>query len=465
MGLVFLLVCSLLGTASSLVEEISHKTCEFQGHQLQHFNESSHGIHLHLHHVHGPCSPLSSSSSQLSFSEILTRDETRVLALNARLRKANTTISSKSKSGNKLKPKSVTIPLKPGTSIGTGNYYTMIGIGIPTRYYAMVVDTGSSFTWLQCQPCSVYCHRQVGITYDPKSSKTHRYMSCDTSQCNGLEEATLNTPSCSSSNLCIYEASYGDSSYSVGYLSQDSLTVAPAETLSEFVFGCGEDNEGLYGQSAGIVGLARNKLSMLGQLSKKYGYAFSYCLPTSSSVGSLSIGRSSINPSLYKFTPMLTNSLDQTLYFLRLAGITVAGRPIPVSTTAYRTPTIIDSGTVISRLPMSVYTALRTRIVRSLSRYRRAPAYSILDTCFKMSVASLGKAIPEVRLIYLGGAEMKLRVENVMLEVEKGLSCLAFAGYSGTGGIGIIGNRQQETFSVAYDVTNSKIGFAAGGCR
>ncbi|XP_043689950.1 aspartyl protease family protein At5g10770-like [Telopea speciosissima] len=462
MGLVFLIVFSLLAIASSLVEDISHKTCfkEFKGHHQLH-NLSKHGIHLSLHHVHGPCSPLA-STSPLSLSDILALDEARVRALNSRLKKNHKT-SSKSRSSGQLEPKSVSIPLKPGTSIGTGNYYSMIGLGNPTKYYAMVVDTGSSFTWLQCQPCSVYCHSQVGTTYDPQTSKTHRYMSCDTTQCNSLQEATLNAPACSPSNLCIYEASYGDSSYSVGYLSSDTLTIAPSQTVPGFVYGCGEDNEGLFGQSAGLMGLARNKLSLLGQLSNKYGYAFSYCLPTSGSIGSLSIG--SVNPSMYSFTPMLTNSQDPTLYFLQLTGIMVSGQLIRVPASAYRTATIIDSGTVISRLPTAVYTALKNSFVKALSRYTRAPAYSILDTCFRGSVASIGKAIPEVRLIYLRGAEMRLSAQNVMLDVDNGASCLGFAGTSGTGGIAIIGNRQQETFNVGYDVTNSRIGFAAGGCR
>ncbi|XP_042499604.1 aspartyl protease family protein At5g10770-like [Macadamia integrifolia] len=462
MELVFLVVFSLLAIASSLEEDTSHKTCfkEFQGHQVH--NLSNSGLHLPLHHVHGPCSHLA-SPSPLSFSDILDRDETRIEALNSRLTKNHKTKSSKSKLSGKLNPNSVSIPLRPGMPIGTGNYYSFIGLGTPSKYYAMVIDTGSSFTWLQCQPCSVYCHRQVGTTFDPKTSKTHHYLSCATTECDSLEVATLNAPSCSASNLCIYAASYGDSSFSVGYLSSDKLTLAPSQTVPGFVYGCGEDNEGLFGQSAGLVGLARNKLSMLGQLSTKYGYAFSYCLPTSGSVGSLSIG--SFNPSMYTFTPMLTNSHDPTLYFLRLVGITVSGQLLQVPGSAYKTATIIDSGTVISRLPVTVYTALKGSIVKALSKYTRAPAYSLLDTCYKGTVASLGNAIPEVRLIYLRGAEMKLSAQNVMLDVDNGVSCLAFAGSSGASGIAIIGNRQQETFNVAYDVTNSRIGFAAGGCR
>ncbi|OVA04142.1 Peptidase A1 [Macleaya cordata] len=417
------------------------------------------GIHLSLHKVHGPCSPLSSESS-LPLIDILVRDEERIRALNSRLTK--TTVNPTSRKRDP-RTKSVDIPLKPGVSINTGNYYINVGLGTPAKSYAMIVDTGSSLTWLQCQPCQIYCHSQVGPVFDPTTSNTYKAVSCDAAECSSLESATLNPSSCSKRNVCIYQASYGDSSYSIGYLSRDTLSVAPSETLPGFVYGCGQDTDGLFGKAAGLIGLSRNKLSMLAQLSSKYGYVFSYCLPTSSSTGTLSIGQSSYNPAGYKFTPMLADPRDSTLYFLRLTGITIAGKLISVSPEKYKTPTIIDSGTVITRLPATVYTALRVAFVKAMSKYATAPPYSILDTCFKAS--SAGMSVAEVTLMFQGGADLKLGAQNIVLEVDNGVTCLAFAGNDDDSGVAIIGNLQQETFKVAYDVTNSRIGFAAGGCR
>ncbi|KAF8391723.1 hypothetical protein HHK36_024032 [Tetracentron sinense] len=427
-----------------------------QLHQDQHQVNKS-GIHLSLHHVHGPCSLLTSPSPS-SIADILSRDEARVRGLNTRL---SNTASSTSKSHHLL-PKSLSVPLNPGSAIGTGNYYVKIGLGTPVKYYAMIIDSGSSFTWLQCQPCEVYCHSQVGSTFNPSTSKTHNYMSCSTRECSSLKDATLNDPACSRRNVCIYAASYGDSSYSLGYLSRDTLTLAPSETTPGFVYGCGQDNEGLFGQAAGLIGLGLNKLSMMAQLSSKYGYVFNYCLPTSGSTGWLSIGLSSFKPSLYKFTPMIKDSRDPALYFLRVTGITVAGKALGVSASVYRNPFIIDSGTVITRLPMTIYTALQGAFVKRMGKYPKAPAYSILDTCFKGSAK--GMLVPEIGMVFQGGAELMLGGVNSVIEVDAGITCLAFAGSSSSNGIAIIGNRQQETFRVAYDVSNSRIGFAAGGC-
>ncbi|RWR95084.1 Peptidase A1 [Cinnamomum micranthum f. kanehirae] len=462
MGLVLVLAFSLLTAVTSLRDTgdaNAHNSCteSFQEHWQQ-SNDSA--IHLTIHHVHGPCSPL--SSSPLPASVILDRDQARVRVLNHRLINNQTTVSSKST--GKLRAKSVGIPLTPGTSVGVGNYVIKLGIGSPPKPYIMVFDTGSSFTWIQCEPCMVQCHPQVGALFNPKASVTYKTVSCDSLDCSSLQAATLNPSGCSRSNLCIYTASYGDGSFSLGYLSRDTLTVGSAQTLPGFLYGCGQDNEGLFGRAAGLVGLARNKFSLLAQLSSKYGYVFSYCLPTSTSTGMLSIGHTAYNPSLYTYTHMYTDSRDPALYFLRLASITVGGKALPVSTATYvRTPTIIDTGTVITRLPSAVYSALQTAFVRAMSRHTRAPPYSILDTCFKGSAAGL--SVPEVRMVFEGGSGLKLGARHLLYDVTNGVTCLAFAGYSRGNGVAIIGNHQQLTFGVVYDVTNSRIGFAAGRCR
>lgn len=323
----------------------------------------------------------------------------------------------------------------------------------------MVVDTGSSLTWLQCQPCRISCHEQVGPIFDPAASRSYSTIPCSDSACRSLASATLNPSACSSSNVCLYQAGYGDSSFSVGYLSKDTLKIGSL-LIPNFVYGCGQDNEGLFGRSAGIIGLAKNELSFLSQTTVKSSTrAFSYCLPTMASVGLLSLGP--YDESRFAYTPMVSNSIDDSLYFVKLTAITLGGKPIPVSSSLYSsTPTILDSGTVITRLPSDIYSALSKAVTASLRRYKRAPAYSILDTCF-VGQAN-GIVLPQVSLVFAGGATMKLQVGNVLIDVDTDTTCLAFAPASR---VAIIGNRQQQTFNVVYDVAKARIGFAAGGCR
>ncbi|XP_030546487.1 aspartyl protease family protein At5g10770-like [Rhodamnia argentea] len=451
-SLLFLICCLLLARAASVAEFIGDEAA----------------IYLDLYHVDGSNSPLGNKSPE-PFAHVLDRDENRIKALryritSAKARKPGVVLNQ---SIDILGPESVSIPVNSGLSVGSGNYYAKIGLGVPAKYYAMLLDTGSSLSWLQCQPCAIYCHTQVDALYNPSTSSKYKSLPCSSSQCSSLKEATLNDPSCEvRTGKCVYTASYGDSSYSMGYLSQDSLSLSPSETLPNFLYGCGQDNEGLFGRAAGIVGLARQSLSMISQLSSKYGNAFSYCLPSETATGNgfLSLGRTSLTASAFRFTPMITESRERSLYFLRLGAISLAGKPLAVAAMQYRVPTIIDSGTVISRLPSSVYAALRQAFTKIMStKYAKAPGYSILDTCFKGSLKTM--SVPQMRLVFQGGADLALTPANILIDVEKGTTCLAFTSSSGDMEIAIIGNHQQKTFTVAYDVTNSRIGFAADGCH
>ncbi|KAF5205543.1 Aspartyl protease family protein, partial [Thalictrum thalictroides] len=352
------------------VAEVSQKTWLNEPKESHH-QPSDSGIHLTLHHIH----------RLPTASDLLARDEARVQSINYRrlILKSKSTTGSRTKrsaaaaaaaateliyheahgdANNSSKSKvsgdggGVSVGLEPGTSIGVANYYIKLGLGTPVGYYDMLVDTGSSLTWLQCKPCEVYCHPQAGPVFNPSMSKTYKYLTCDAPQCSALEAATLNAPMCSASTKkCIYEASYGDRSYSVGFLSKDTLTLSSTSnpTLQDFAFGCGEDTQGLFGRSAGLIGFARDSLSMSAQLSPKYGFIFSYCLPTrtsegsSSTTGTLSIGRSSLysyknskeNATLasdvavpYALTPMIKDPDNPSLYFLQWTGMTVSGKPL-----------------------------------------------------------------------------------------------------------------------------------------
>ncbi|KAF6138574.1 hypothetical protein GIB67_032468 [Kingdonia uniflora] len=249
-----------------------------------------------------------------------------------------------------------------------------------------------------------------------------------------------------------------------------SITISKSSVSSEYSFEPRrtnrdrQDNQGLFGKFTKLMGMARNKHSMFYQLSSKYGMSmFSYCLPTSTSTGTFTIRPSASKA--YVFTPMITGPRDPSLYFLRLTGITVDSIPLKVSPLLYKTPTIIDSGTIITRLPVKVYESLQEAFVKNMmsKRYKQAPSYSILNTCFKANGKSM--TIPEVSIIFSGGARLKLGTDNIVIQVEDDIKCLAFASNGATNGISIIGNRQQESSAVVYNITNSRIGFASRGCN
>ena len=348
------------------------------------------------------------------------------------------------------------IPAQRGSALGTGNYIVNVGFGTPKVAQTVVFDTGSDVTWIQCQPCVTSCYQQQDQLFDPTKSSTYANISCSSPDCSALQ-----TSGCSGST-CIYAVQYGDNSQTVGFYAQDTLTLAPSDVIPNFKFGCGEKNSGLFGRAAGLIGLGRRPVSLVSQTAQKYGGAFSYCLPpTSSSAGYLTFGSASASNA--QFTPMLSQSGRPTFYFLELMSIFVSGQKLATSPALFSNAgVIIDSGTVITRLPPTAYSLLRTAFRDGMKQYPTAPAASILDTCYDLRNYST-VSIPKVALQYQG-ATMDLDPTGILYFASANQACLAFAPNGDDTDLAIIGNTQQRRFKVLYDVSKKTIGFGPGGC-
>ncbi|KAG2644171.1 aspartyl protease family protein At5g10770-like isoform X2 [Panicum virgatum] len=405
-------------------------------------------------HRHGPCSPLlARAGGAPSHAEILERDQDRVDSIHRRAAGAASAAAADAARASK----GVSLPARRGVSLGTGNYIVSVGLGTPRRDFSVVFDTGSDLSWVQCRPCNG-CYEQQDPLFDPAQSSTYAAVPCGDPQCRGLDSWT-----CTSGSRCRYEVVYGDQSQTDGNLVRDTLALGPSGALQGFVFGCGDDDSGLFGRADGLVGLGRNRVSLASQAAAKYGAGFSYCLPSSSSAaGYLSIGGAA--PPNAQFTAMVARGDTPSFYYLNLVGIKVAGRTVGVPEAVFRAPgTVIDSGTVITRLPDTAYRALRRAFARFMRKYKRAPALSILDTCYDFTGYTTVQ-IPSVALVFSGGATVSLDFSGVLYVSKVSQACLAFASNGDDTSIGILGNTQQKTFAVVYDVTSQKIGFGAKGC-
>ncbi|XP_028121921.1 aspartyl protease family protein At5g10770-like, partial [Camellia sinensis] len=280
-----------------------------------------------------------------------------------------------------------TIPAKSGIPIGSFNYIVIVALGTPTKQLSLVFDTGSTFVWTQCKPCTVFCYKQKQPIFDPSHSTTYKNITCTSGHCSQLSSSTNIPPSCST-NTCVYGIRYGDGSTSYGFFASETFTLTPSDVFPNFLFGCGENNQGQFDGEAGLIGLGRSRLSLVSQISSKYGNYFSYCLPsTPSYTGSLTFGkggRSSAGSSL-QFTPLLSKSKDPSLYYVDIIGIKVGGKTLSISQSVFKTPgSIIDSGTVITRLPPAAYDSLTTAFRQHMTQYRMAKPLSILDTCYRV---------------------------------------------------------------------------------
>ncbi|RWR95095.1 aspartyl protease family-like protein [Cinnamomum micranthum f. kanehirae] len=413
------------------------------------FNHSG----LRVVHRHGPCSPF--GGGRASHRQILHEDQARVNLIHSRI----------SKSTQKLQPQSTSLPANLGIPFSTSNYIVTVGFGTPKKDMTVAFDTGSDLTFIQCKPCAVKCYNQKEPIFDPSQSTSFVNISCYSVECTLLSTATGNPSSCDYSSTCEYSIGYADGSTSAGIFGKETLTLTSTDVIQNFQFGCGQDNDGLFGETAGLLGLGRGPISIVSQTVGDYCQVFSYCLPSSSSSeGYLTFGTEAISPGV-NFTSLVTNPNAPSFYFLELIGISVGGSDIGIPPSTFSSPgTIIDSGTVITRLQPDAYSALKSAFQKGMSNYTMAPAYELFDTCYNFTGLDT-VSVPTIKLRFSGGVDVDMTIYGIFFVVSQSQVCLAFAGNKNPESISIIGNRQQRTVAVVYDVAGGRIGFGANGCN
>ncbi|KAI7989613.1 Aspartyl protease family protein [Camellia lanceoleosa] len=127
------------------------------------------------------------------------------------------------------------------------------------------------------------------------------------------------------------------------------------------------------------------------------------------------------------------------------------------------TTSIIDSGTVITRLLPTIYSALRTAFRRKMTNYPMTKGLPLLDTCYDLSNNKM-VLIPKISFYFQGNVEVPIYPTGILFGHSVSQVCLAFAGNSIASDLGIFRNNQQKTLEVASDVRGGKLGFGTRGC-
>jgi hypothetical protein len=316
----------------------------------------------------------------------------------------------------------------------------------------VVLDTAGDVPWMRCVPCTfVQCN-----DYDPTRSSTYSAFPCNSSECKQLGRYANG---CNANGQCQYIVT-GDSFTTSGTYSSDVLTINSANPVHGFRFGCSQNEQGSFENLAdGIMALGRGVQSLMAQTSSTYGDAFSYCLPpTETTKGFFQIGVP-IGAS-YRFvtTPMLKErGAAATLYRALLVAITVDGKALNVPPEVFAAGTVMDSRTIITRLPVTAYGALRAAF-RNRMRYRVAPPQEELDTCYDLTGVRYPR-LPRIALVFDGNAVVEMDRSGILLN-----GCLAFASNDDDSSPSILGNVQQQTIQVLHDVGGGRIGFRSAAC-
>lgn len=425
--------------------------------QKQHvFSSSAFSLPLHSRLAVRPTSERDYRSLTLARLE---RDSVRVKSLQTRLDLAVNGISRSDLKPvvKELQDEKLEGPIISGTSQGSGEYFSRVGIGNPPSEVYMVLDTGSDVNWLQCSPCAD-CYQQADPIFDPASSSTYSPLTCDAKQCRSLEVSECRN------NTCLYEVSYGDGSYTVGDLATESVTFGGSASVNGVAIGCGHSNEGLFVGAAGLIGLGGGALSFPSQINVS---SFSYCLVDRDSDSSSTLEFDSVTPPDAVTAPLLRNSKLDTFYYVDLTGVSVAGKLIDMPPSLNLKDNgdggvIVDSGTAVTRLQADFYDSVRDEFVKGTGHLKSAGQVALFDTCFDLSNRT-SVEVPTVSFHFSNGNKLQLPAANYLIPVDSsGTYCFAFAPSSSS--LSIIGNVQQQGTRVSFDLANSLIGFSAHKC-
>ncbi|XP_065876070.1 aspartic proteinase 36-like [Euphorbia lathyris] len=346
----------------------------------------------------------------------------------------------------------------------TGYYTTRLWIGTPPQRFALIVDTGSTVTYVPCSTCE-QCGHHEDPKFQPELSSTYNPVQC-TSECDCDDEK----------KQCVYERQYAEMSTSSGVLGEDVISFGNQSELvpQRVTFGCENMETGdLYSQRAdGIMGLGRGDLSVVDQLVEKgvIGDSFSLCY------GGMDIGGGAMvlggisPPSDMVFTD--SDPARSPYYNIDLKEIHVAGERLPLKPAVFdgKYGTVVDSGTTYAYLPEEAFLAFKEAIMKELHSLKQimGPDPNFNDLCFSVDgseVSKLSNTFPTVDLVFGNGQKLSLSPENYLFRHSRThpAYCLGIFqnGHDPTTLLGGIIFR--NTF-VMYDRENLKMGFWKTNC-
>jgi hypothetical protein len=345
-----------------------------------------------------------------------------------------------------------------------GYYTTRLYIGTPPQEFALIVDSGSTVTYVPCASCE-QCGNHQDPRFQPDLSSTYSPVKCNV-------DCTCDNDK----NQCTYERQYAEMSSSSGVLGEDIVSFGRESELKpqRAVFGCENSETGdLFSQHAdGIMGLGRGQLSIMDQLVDKgvISDSFSLCYGGMDVGGGAMVLGGMPSPSDMVFSR--SDPVRSPYYNIELKEIHVGGKALRVDPRVFDSKhgTVLDSGTTYAYLPEQAFVAFKDAVtskVHSLKKIR-GPDPNYKDICFAgagRNVSQLHEVFPYVDMVFGNGQKLSLTPENYLFRHSKvdGAYCLGVF-QNGKDPTTLLGGIIVRNTLVTYDRHNEKIGFWKTNC-
>ncbi|KAL6501889.1 hypothetical protein OROGR_027022 [Orobanche gracilis] len=319
----------------------------------------------------------------------------------------------------------ITLPVTFGRWSHTDKYAVVLGLGSPKQELSLLFNTVTNLMWTRCTDKSLDAVR-LDLYFNSNASTNYLTVPCDSCNAYNLppeQQDCLN-------GTCVYKGTYDDGQSSDTYnglLSFDKLNISDHE-YSDFIFVC-----------------------------------VPYDPPTDSvksDAGLLGLGRGADYPSYY---------------FINIISISVGTIELKMdySKVFLNRGIAVDPGTSITRLPALAYAALRDEFRKQIGNSHPMSApHGILDTCYNTSGSRSQPAVeidlPTISFTFEDNVKVDFNGPQIFEDsMYTTLKCLAFADNTNPPSVSFLGNTQQKTMEVAYDLDTAggRLGFRPNACK
>ncbi|KAL5553512.1 hypothetical protein UlMin_040913 [Ulmus minor] len=360
-------------------------------------------------------------------------------------------------------------PVVSGASTGSGEYFVDLTLGTPPQKLLLVADTGSDLVWVRCTACKNCTNHRPGSAFLARRS------------------STFSPHHCYDSTPCRYDYSYADGSTSSGFFSEETMSFRTSSEknlrLKSLKFGCAFRNAGpsvsggSFNGAQGVMGLGRGPISFSSQLGRRFGNRFSYCLmdytisPPPTSYLMIGGNQTGVVSKIHKlsFTPLLSNPLSPTFYYIGIKSVSVAGRKLPIDPSVWSIDgagnggTIVDSGTTLTFLAEPAYRVVLAAFRRRVKLPSPVEPVPGFDLCVNVSGVSK-PSLPRLSIELGGKSVLSPPPRNYFIELADRVKCLAVQPANPVGGFSVIGNLMQQGFLFEFDRDRERLGFTRRGC-